>query len=413
MKEYNIIRSIVFDLALCTVIPSKIPAVQYDSTVRHISVMLYKDGAPWNIPDGFSVNIRMKKADGNSVYNPAEEIRENIAVVQLSQQMCSVPGRQEFCIEIVKGEEVVQSFPATLEVTANPIPNAEIASQPEYKTVQMLVEEAKALFPTGGEPGQVLTKTEDGTEWADPQGGAGSTGATFTPSVSPDGVISWTNDKELPNPDPVNIKGPEGPQGPRGKDFRVDKIYSSVAEMNAGYATDSLPENSFVLINTGNVEDEDNAKLYVKGPERYEYLTDLSGAAGIQGPEGPAGPKGDTGPQGEPGQDGAPGEPGAQGPQGEPGPQGEKGDPGETGPQGPQGLQGEKGDTGAQGPSGADGAQGPPGEQGPKGDTGPQGPAGADGKTPVKGVDYYTEADKEELVQAVIAALPNGDEVSY
>lgn len=40
-------------------------------------------------------------------------------------------------------------------------------------------------------------------------------------------------------------------------------------------------------------------------------------------------------------------------------------------------------------------------------------PAGADGKTPVKGVDYYTEADKEELVQAVIAALPNGDEVSY
>lgn len=40
-------------------------------------------------------------------------------------------------------------------------------------------------------------------------------------------------------------------------------------------------------------------------------------------------------------------------------------------------------------------------------------PAGADGKTPQKGVDYYTEADKEEIVQAVIAALPNGDEVSY
>ena len=40
-------------------------------------------------------------------------------------------------------------------------------------------------------------------------------------------------------------------------------------------------------------------------------------------------------------------------------------------------------------------------------------PVGADGKTPVKGVDYYTEADKEEMVQAVLAALPNGDEVSY
>lgn len=267
--------------------------------------------------------------------------------------------------------------------------------------IQQVQEIIDTAVPPKGTTGYVLTKTKDGTEWAEPQGGGGSTGATFTPSVSPDGVISWTNDKELPNPEPVNIKGPEGPQGPRGEDFRVDKIYSSVAEMNAGYATDGLPENSFVLINTGNVEDEDNAKLYVKGPEKYEYLTDLSGAAGIQGPEGPAGPKGDTGPQGEPGQDGAPGEPGAQGPQGEPGPQGEKG---------------EKGDTGPQGPAGADGAQGPPGEQGPKGDTGdtgPQGPAGVAGKTPVKGVDYYTEADKEELVQAVIAALPNGDEVSY
>ena len=46
-----------------------------------------------------------------------------------------------------------------------------------------------------------------------------------------------------------------------------------------------------------------------------------------------------------------------------------------------------------------------------KGNTGPQGPAGADGKTPVKGVDYYTETEKQEMVQAVIAKLPiyNGE----
>ena len=30
-------------------------------------------------------------------------------------------------------------------------------------------------------------------------------GATFTPSVSADGVISWTNDKGLTNPLPVNL----------------------------------------------------------------------------------------------------------------------------------------------------------------------------------------------------------------
>lgn len=44
---------------------------------------------------------------------------------------------------------------------------------------------------------------------------------------------------------------------------------------------------------------------------------------------------------------------------------------------------------------------------------GPQGPKGNDGKTPVKGTDYYTEADKTEMVNLVLAALPYGDEVSY
>ena len=46
----------------------------------------------------------------------------------------------------------------------------------------------------------------------------------------------------------------------------------------------------------------------------------------------------------------------------------------------------------------------------PQGDTGP---AGKDGYTPLKGTDYYTEADKSEMVNAVIAALPvyNGEVV--
>ena len=75
-----------------------------------------------------------------------------------------------------------------------------------------------------------------------------------------------------------------------------------------------------------------------------------------------------------------------------------------TGPQGKQGVQGE---------TGATGATGPQGEVGPKGDTGATGPAGADGKTPVKGVDYFTAADKAELVNDVLAALPNAKGGSF
>lgn len=47
-------------------------------------------------------------------------------------------------------------------------------------------------------------------------GGKGDDGATFTPSVSADGIISWTNDKDLPNPEPVNIKGVKGDKGDKG-----------------------------------------------------------------------------------------------------------------------------------------------------------------------------------------------------
>lgn len=84
---------------------------------------------------------------------------------------------------------------------------------------------------------------------------------------------------------------------------------------------------------------------------------------------------------------------GEKGDKGEPGADGAKGDPGETGPQGPTGPQGE---TGPQGPTG------PQGEKGPQGETGPEGPAGA---APVKGTDYFTEADKQELAAAAAAQV--------
>lgn len=47
-------------------------------------------------------------------------------------------------------------------------------------------------------------------------GPQGSSGATFTPAVSTEGEISWTNNKGLTNPAPVNIRGPKGERGERG-----------------------------------------------------------------------------------------------------------------------------------------------------------------------------------------------------
>lgn len=56
---------------------------------------------------------------------------------------------------------------------------------------------------------------------------------------------------------------------------------------------------------------------------------------------------------------------------------------------------------------------GAPGVPGVKGDKGDPGAPGAAGHTPVKGTDYWTAADKQEIVNNVLAALPDGTEVSY
>ena len=41
------------------------------------------------------------------------------------------------------------------------------------------------------------------------------------------------------------------------------------------------------------------------------------------------------------------------------------------------------------------------------------GTPGKDGYTPIKGVDYFTQVEKYEMMQGVLAMMPNGDEVSY
>lgn len=124
------------------------------------------------------------------------------------------------------------------------------------------------------------------------------------------------------------------------------------------------------------------------------------GEPGIQGPQGEAGPAGKDGIDGAPGPKGDKGEQGPQGPVGEKGDKGEPGNDGAPGPKGDKGDPGERGIQGEQGPQGPKGDTGDVGPQGPAGEQGPQGPAGADGHTPVKGTDYFTEAD--------IAAIKEG-----
>ena len=122
----------------------------------------------------------------------------------------------------------------------------------------------------------------------------------------------------------------------------------------------------------------------------------------------PKGVKGDKGDQGIQGIQGEKGEQGIQGIQGERGPQGiqgikgDKGDTGSTGATGPQGPQGVKGDTGSQGPQGVKGDKGDKGDPFRYTDLTPAQKAEI---TPKRGVDYYTDAEKANLVNEVVSAV--------
>lgn len=269
-------------------------------------------------------------------------------------------------------------------------------------------------------------------------GGSGEDGATFIPSVSEDGVISWTNDKGYKNPDPVNIKGPQGDKGEKG-DQGIQGLQGPQGEQGSpgdkgdqGPIGPQGPQGEPGQDGTDGIDGQDgfSPTITVKTQTGTEYVLTITNKDGsydtpnLQGQDGTGG--GGTGEDGatfipsvsEDGviswsnDKGLPNpEPinimGPQGPQGIQGEQGPKGDQGEQGIQGPQGLPGQDGEKGDKGDPGEQGPQGEQGLQGPKGDP------GQNGYTPVKGIDYWTTEDQELIVADVLAALPYAEGVSF
>lgn len=144
-------------------------------------------------------------------------------------------------------------------------------------------------------------------------GGKGDDGATFTPSVSADGIISWTNDKDLPNPEPVNIKGAKGDKGDKGDrgEQGIHGVQGAKGETGA----------------TGE-KGADGTPATHRWSGTTLYITSASGtsSANLKGDKGDKGDTGATGANGKDGYtpvkgvdyfDGQPGKDGADGKDGE------------------------------------------------------------------------------------------------
>lgn len=68
-----------------------------------------------------------------------------------------------------------------------------------------------------------------------------------------------------------------------GDAFTIVKTYSSVQAMEDDYNNPEVKTGQFVMIDTGNVQNEEDSRLYLKGNTKWKFISDLSGAQGIQG----------------------------------------------------------------------------------------------------------------------------------
>lgn len=68
-----------------------------------------------------------------------------------------------------------------------------------------------------------------------------------------------------------------------GDAFTIAKTYASVEAMQADYNNPEVGIGQFVMIDTGDVDNPEDSQLYLKGDTEWKFISDLSGAQGIQG----------------------------------------------------------------------------------------------------------------------------------
>ena len=171
------------------------------------------------------------------------------------------------------------------------------------KAVEKAVEKVgNSVLPTynTGDADKVLKVKADGSalEWGE---GRRRNGFTFTPSVSSDGTLSWTNDGGLNNPNSVNIKGPQGERGQKGepgKDGTGISLKASRAECTkVGDAY--LETNGHIMIHNGTGFTDGGEIRGPQGQQRERGPQGLQGIQGVPGQVGPQGQQGERGPKGD------------------------------------------------------------------------------------------------------------------
>ena len=183
------------------------------------------------------------------------------------------------------------------------------------------------------------------------------------------------------------LSGFSGYSGETGLGFTIAKTYASVASLEADTTPTGIIAGQFAIIDTGDIENPENSRLYLWNGSTYQYTSDLSGAQGIKGESGISGFSGYSGFSGISGYSGDSGYSGISGYSGE---SGISGYSGTSGASGQDGIQGESGISGYSGDSGFSGISGFSGQDGIQGESGISGYSGYSGQEGISGFSGYS-----------------------
>ena len=368
--------------------------MQYDKTLPIIAVSLYSGGQPYTIPSNTDLNVRVGKSDGTKVYNPVLGCNStrNVAYIEVTRQISAVYGPALATLELIIEGNVAYSSYILLDVAKNPAPDDAIESTNEYKSLFEAINDAKDAI---GKPPIIQNETwwlwnsekkayvntdfpsrgETGLQGK--QGEKGATGNGIASTILNNDytlTIQFTDGTSYTTPSIRGKIGPTGSRGPQGLTGKTGATGNGIA--------------STVL--------NDDFTLTVHFTDGTSYTT--PSIRGATGPQGKQGEKGETGSgfkvlgyyATESALSAAVTNPAA-------------GDAYGIGTSDPydiyiwDGVNHEWVNNGVL--QGAQGIQGEPGVPGI------QGPAGKDGKTPVKGTDYFTQADKQEIAEDAAALV--------
>lgn len=134
--------------------------VQFDNSLPIIAVKLYSDGIPYKIPTSMNANVKVRKPDNTSVYNPLLGCSSDrsIAYVEVTAQMCAVDGDLFAVIEVLNdaGTVIASSSAFNLLVDVNPVNSDTIESSSEGKSIRQFINLAQsyAIGGTGTRAGE-------------------------------------------------------------------------------------------------------------------------------------------------------------------------------------------------------------------------------------------------------------------